>query len=157
MVGGETIARKQRMSRQDWKCLEKERIGREKVKRFFADNYRITLTDAPLSKPYDLFFWHGKRATVIETKDRNYKSTDYDEWMINASKYDELLSHSDICDVWYANTFTDGVCMVWDMAKASVTRECIECAKYTVNQSEGTENKERVLFPVSESFINARL
>lgn len=67
---------------------------------------------------YDMWFVSGTTTVAVETKDRKVPSNTYDDWGLSKTKYDELRG-IDVSignrAVWYANTYTDGKLMIWDV------------------------------------------
>ena len=59
---------------------------------------------------------------AVECKDRYYKHTDFDEWMIEKKKYKTLqLAKDEGYRPIYVNTYTDNWIDIWNLDKCSIT------------------------------------
>ena len=86
---------------------------------------------------------------AIECKDRTYKSTDYDTWMLEWMKYNDLMKYQEMgYKPIYINTFSDNKYLVWNVNKTPIIRKTYTTNKTTVEASDKV-TKVRYMLPTS--------
>lgn len=84
---------------------------------------------------------------AIECKDRWYKSTSFNEWMLEEHKYNHLMNFKKQgYKPIYFNTFSDDKYMLWDVSKDEWEKRVFNCPNTTVIDS-GRNDKIRFLLP----------
>ena len=86
---------------------------------------------------------------AIECKDRAYKSDDYETWMMETQKYNDLMEYSAKgYKPIYINTFSDNKYLVWDVSKTPIIRKTYTTNRTTV-ENNGKVTKVRYMLPTS--------
>jgi hypothetical protein len=86
---------------------------------------------------------------AIECKDRTYKSDDYDTWMLEWHKYNDLMKYEENgYKPIYINTFSDNKYLVWDVSKTPIIRKSYTTNKTTVEDN-GKVTRVRYMLPTS--------
>lgn len=123
-----------------------EARGRAKaIKALLTINKDLQIKETPIDTRYDLWFTSGD-TIIAETKDREMESTDFSTKMLDANKYDYLMSIP--CEhIFYINTFTDNRCMIWDIKQTKpVQRKQVLVNVCDVDPSLGKELRWEVFF-----------
>lgn len=86
---------------------------------------------------------------AIECKDRTYKADDYDTWMLEWMKYNDLMKYEEQgYKPIYINTFSDNKYLVWNVSKTPIVRKSYTTDKTTV-ENNGKVTRVRYMLPTS--------
>lgn len=137
---------------------ETDRIGQDKVVEILKDTFSactLNIEQHYEDKAYVDIIMTATTANnvshtyAIECKDRWYKSTAFNDWMLEEHKYNHLMEYKKKgYKPIYFNTFSDGKYMLWDVSKGDWEKKIFNCPNTTVEDN-GRQDKVRLLLPSS--------
>ena len=140
--------------------------GRKKIEKFFNYLLQDRLISLEFSKnnydKFDAVLMYRKRCSVysaaIETKDRNYNSDKYSDWIL---EYNKLKSWEERNEDFflYVNTYADEVIRVWNITD-DLIKSCNKGERWlpsTTMSNRGCKNKKVVYLPSNKTIITDKL
>lgn len=153
------------------KFAQDDRKGRKKALKYLQKEFpEFTFEEMPGEfDAWDIEVTNWERGSIlIETKDRSYTSTAFADFMAEAGKINECkkellqrkAEYGEEVLLLYVNTFTDGVCMVWNvidlLKKNKYRREITRCPR-TTSVYKGWKNKDCVYFKPEDALLTIKL
>lgn len=153
------------------KFAKDDRNGRAKALQYLQKEFpEFTFEEMPGDyDAWDIEVANWERGSIlIECKDRAYASTAFADFMAETNKINECKKelvqrkkeYGEDVVLLYVNTFTDGVCLVWnviDLIKKNKYRREIKRCPRTTSVYKGWKDKDCIFFKPEDAIFKITL